>query len=296
MTPAASGILLRAVSGLLFVTMSAIVRSLAGEIPVGELVFFRSLPAVIPLLLYLWWQRELPRGLITRRPGGHALRSLFGCVGIFAGFTCLRFLPLAEAQALGFVSPIFLVLLAGLLLGEVIRPVRWLGVTLGFLGVLVMVAPEMGGGLQSTERLLGAVLALVGALMGALVSFQIRRLGSTESPGAIALYFALVCTAVSLATIPFGWVMPNGHDLVMLLVMGLIGGGAQITMTLAFARTEASVLAPFEYLTMVWALGYGIILFGEWPGVWTMAGAGIVLFAVMLVAQVEGMRRRAATR
>lgn len=294
-----AGIALRVLSGLMFVSMAAIVRLLAGAIPIGELLFFRSLMALPPLLLYLAWRRQLPRGLITRRPGAHALRSLYGCLGMFAGFSALYFLPLAEAQALNFLSPIFVVILAGLLLREGVPAIRWLGVLLGFVGVLVMIAPALltGPAVQDPAgRLTGVAFALLGALTSALGALQIRRLGASETPGAIAFYFALVCGVVSLLTIPLGWVRPDGPTLCLLLAMGLLGGLGQITMTLAFARTPASVLAPFDYLSMLWALGYGILLFDEWPSPWTLAGAAIVVLAVVLVAQMEGRRRSEAMR
>lgn len=297
------GIALRVASGLLFVGMAGMIRMLSGAVPVGQLVFTRSL-LVLPLLLgFMWWRRQLPRALFTHRPRAHALRSLYGVISMFATFVALGMLPLAEAQAIGFASPIFMVLLGGLLLGETITPMRWTGVGLGLAGVLLMVAPALlagpgqAGGEQAIDgdlRLAGAGLALVGALMWALVCFQIRKLGASEEPGTIALYFACSCILASLVTLPFGWTMPAGRDLVLLLAMGLLGGAGQIVVTLAYARTEASALASFEYLPMVWAVLLGVLAFDEWPGPATLAGAAIVLSAVALVARVETRRRAPA--
>lgn len=286
------GIALRVLSGALFVVMSACVRALSGSVPLGQIVFFRSAVAMLPLVLFLWWQNQWPHGLRTSRPGAHALRSMLGCTAMFTSFATLAYLPLAEAQVLGFLAPIVLVILGTLVLRESQRAAKWLAVIIGFAGVVIMAWPRLQvSGLRSGEAV-GVALGVATAILTAFALMQVRRLAQTETTGAIAFYFALVSTLCGLATLPLGWALPAGRDLALLLASGLLGGLAHIAMTVSFQRAEASTLAPFEYLTILWAVGLGLAVFGEMPDASFALATGLVIIAAALVTRDEARRAR----
>jgi drug/metabolite transporter (DMT)-like permease len=161
---------------------------------------------------------------------------------------------------------------------------RLVAVALGFAGVLVMLLPRMDGLGLAGGDLVGVLCAIGSAFCSAAVVIQIRRLARTERPGTIAFYFAALCTLAGLATVPLGWVRPALPDLVLLVMIGLLGGMAQIAMTVSFACAEASLLAPFEYLTIVWSVLFGILLFAEWPALLFYPAALLVVGAAALVA------------
>lgn len=262
--PVRQGMALRVASGMLFVAMGGCVKAVSGDVPLGQIVFFRSFVAMLPLVIFLWWRAEFPAGLRTRRPWGHVLRSGMGAAAMFTSFAAIARLGVAEAVLLGYLAPLFLTLLAVVILGERLTPTRLAGLVLGFAGVLVLTGPEVLAGTEDWDgrRMAGLGLGLATAVLTAGALLQIRRLSSTESPGAIAFYFALVCTLAGLATLPLGWVTPQGPTLWLLIAAGLLGGLAHICMTLSFKLAEASALAPLEYLTLIWAVAIDLALFG----------------------------------
>jgi drug/metabolite transporter (DMT)-like permease len=275
-----AGIALRIASGFLYVAMSAIVRGVSDRVPLGEIVFFRSAFALIPLIGFIALTGTFRVELATRNPIGHFRRSLFGCAAIFLLFASLHDLPLAQAQALMFLSPVFTALLAGLLLNEQVNALRWLAAGLGLSGVLIMLAPKLAPGLGDLSTF-GTLLAAAAALSTSIAYMETRRLTANETSGAIAFYFTLFCAIASLATAPFGWVTPNTADLVLLVMAGVIAGIAQLALTLAIARAPVSLLASFEYLSLLWAAGFGILLFGERPTAVMLAGASLVIAAAL---------------
>ncbi len=287
-----AGIGLRILSGVLFVAMACCVKSLSADVPVGQIVFFRSAVAMVPLVLFLMWCREWPQGLATQRPMGHLVRCVLGCLAMFASFATLGFLPVAEATLLTYLSPLFVVILAGPLLAEHVSPVRWAGVVLGLSGVAILLVPEMAATGAADGRLIGLGLGVLTALLTAGALMQLRRLAQTESPGAIAFYFALVCTLAGFATVPFGWVWPTAGEAALLVGAGLFGGAAHIAMTVSFRYAPASALAPFEYVTVLWAVSSDVLLFGGWPQPAFAGAATLVVFGALLVARQEIARAR----
>lgn len=262
-SPVMQGILLRVLSGLLFAGMIACVKGVSDMVPLGQIVFFRSFVAIGPLVAFLWLTGAFPSGLRTRRPWGHAVRACVGAGAMFTSFAAIARLSVAESTLLGYLAPLFLTLLAVLLLGEFLTKTRIWGLVLGFGGVLVLTAPDiltLGAGMDA-RRLAGFVLALLSAVLTAGALLQIRRLTATEHAGAIAFYFAAVASVGGLATLPLGWVMPTGEGLVLLVLAGVFGGLAHIAMTLSFKLAEASALAPFEYLTLIWAVLTDLFVF-----------------------------------
>ena len=257
------GVILRVLAGLLFAAMSICVKGLSGSTPLGEIVFFRSLFALIPLAVFLWVRSELPSGLATRRPLGHLLRSALGAAAMFASFAAIARLPLAEATLLGYLAPIFTAIASVFILSERMTAGRASGVIIGFSGVVVLFWPELSGGQISSERLSGYLLGLLTGVLTAFALITVRRLNRTESAGSIAFYFIVTSMICGVATLPFGWVMPDLAGIVMLVVAGLFGGLAHIASTIAFRHAEASFLAPFDYLAIIWPVLADLMLFNQ---------------------------------
>lgn len=284
------GIFLRIGATMFFTLMTVCVKWLADAVPLGQVVFYRSVFALIPLVTYLVLTGDFPRGLATRRPKAHVLRCILGCTAMFASFAALRYLPLAHASVIGYLAPILAMLMARPLLGEIVIRTRWISVMFGFFGVMVLVIPEATGVQVDPGYLLGIGLALTMAIFTAGAKIQIRSLALTETAGAIALYFALTCALAGLVTAPFGWVSPTPEQLLYLIGAGAAGGIAHIMMTLALKHSEVSKLAPFEYLALVFAVIADALFFGVVPGVAFYIAAACIVMATLII--VVGDRRQ----
>jgi len=285
------GIALRVLSGVLIAGMYVSVKLIGDRVPLGEIVFFRSFFAIIPLVIFLWLRSEFPSGLRTRRPMAHLLRSSFGVVALFTSFAALARLGVAEAVLLAQLVPILTTIAAVLLLSERLTRWRVLGLALGFSGVLMLVWPELDGSTLENVRLIGIALGLVSAAFSALSLIMVRSLSSTESPGAIALYFVLASMLAALFTLPSGWVVPNYMTLWPLVCTGLFGGFAHIAMTLSFKYAEASRLAPFEYIAIVWPILADLFILQQPLGFSFLLAAPLVILGAV-VASMEGVRRK----
>lgn len=274
------GISLKVLSAFVFTMMAAGLKTLTTRYPVGEIVFFRSIFAMIPLLIWLAWQGDLINAVRTNNVSGHFLRGLIGTSGMYLGFAALSYLPLHDSIAIGYAAPLIAVILAALLLKETVRIYRWTAVGIGFFGVIIMLWPYLkldtfAGGLQAGPGL-GALCALLGAFCSAGATIQVRRLTMSERTGAIVFYFFVLSSGLSLLTIPFGWTLPPLPDLLFFLLVGTLGGIGQILLTESYRYADTSILAPFEYTTMIWALLIGWFIFEDLPTATVMTGAAIV--------------------
>lgn len=284
-----AGIGLQLCATFCFALMSALVRLLADRIPSGEIVFARSFFGLVPVMVWVAWEGRMRTSFITGQPLGHVVRGLVGVGAMWLGFAALAFIPLAEAIAFSYATPLVVVVLAVLLLGEKVPWYRWGLLVVGFGGVLVMLWPSFshagsGGG---HGALLGSALALAGAVGAGFAVTQVRRLLRTETTECIVFYFSLVAALAGLATAPFGWVVPDAGDLAALVGLGLFGGVGQICLTSANRHAPASVVAPFNYATLLWASLFGIALFGEWPQPLVALGALIVVAAGLALVLKE---------
>jgi drug/metabolite transporter (DMT)-like permease len=286
-----TGMLLRILSGFLFAGMSICVKTVSAEIPVGQIVFFRSAFALIPLVVFLWLRAEFPHGLSTQRPLGHLLRSSLGAAAMFASFASIARLPLAEATLLTYLSPAFTSVAGVLLLSEKVTGWRIGGVLLGLAGVLVLVWPELGHVDMDAGRMWGYIWGLLMGILTAFALIMVRSLSRTENPGAIAFYFVIASMIGGVATVPFGWVMPEGFAFSILILAGLYGGFAHIAMTLSFRHAEASLLAPFEYLAILWPILADLLLF-DMPISSAFLTALPLVIAGAALAAIESRRRR----
>lgn len=255
------GITLRVLSGVLFAGMFVCVKAAGPGVPLGEIVFFRSFFAVFPLVAFLWARGEFPQGLATRKPVQHLMRASFGAASLFLSFAALVYLSLAEALLIAQLSPILMAAFAVIFLSEKATVWRVVGVLVGFGGVVVLVWPELGRGSADSTRLLGVGLGVLSAVLSAMALIMVRKLNQTESPGAIAFYFVVASMVGALLTVPWGWILPNPTTTALLIGSGLFGGCAHIALTLSFRYTEASRLAPFEYLALLWPILADVFLF-----------------------------------
>lgn len=291
------GIFLKVLSALAFTGMSGLVKYIgtgqsAMPIPLGQLVFFRSLFALMPVLLWLAYARPLSAAFATRNLKGHVRRGLIGSAGMFFGFAGLTYLPLPDATAISYAAPLLSVVLAWLILKEVIRVYRWTAVIIGLVGVIIMLLPHLRVPTDAVapDAWKGVVFALGGAVCAAFATIEVRKLTATEHTGAIVVYFSLTTTTLSLVTWAFGtvnpaysWVWPPARDFALLAMVGFLGGLGQILMTHCYRFADASIIAPFDYSSMVWALLIGWFVFGQIPDVLVLIGASVVIASGIFV-------------
>lgn len=284
----ARGIILMLLAVTVFSVMSGFVKA-ADRVPAGQAVFFRSACALPVIMLWLWWRGDLTHGLRTQNYSGHIFRSVAGTIAMGLGFAGLKFLPLPEVTALRFVTPILIVIFAALLLGERIRLVRIAAVLTGLLGVLIILWPRLGAGLAGagTREMVGVVMVLGSAGFAAFAQIFIKRMAAVEKTAAIVFYFSMTSMILSLMSLPFGWVWPTGAELGFLVGAGLVGGVGQILLTSSYRFAEASVLAPFTYVAMIWALLIGYFAFDEVPTVMMLAGAVLIIMSGVAIVLRE---------
>lgn len=296
------GIALKIASVAIFVGMSSCIKA-AGQVPAGQIVFFRSFFAILPILVMLAWQRELRFALVTKRPLSHIMRGVVGVTSMGLGFFALTRLPLPEAITLNYAQPLLVVIFSVLFLGEAIRIYRWSAVVIGLVGVCIVSWPKLtlfgaGGGLDNQEAI-GALAALAGAAVSAVALLLVRNLVGTEKSTTIVLWFSLTSSAAGLLSLPFGWEPLSGEQAAFLVAAGICGGVAQILMTEAYRYAEASTVAPFEYTSMILGIAVGYLAFGEIPTLHMIVGGAIVVAAGLFIIWRErrlGIERAGARK
>jgi len=280
----AKGIALKLASLLLFALMSALIRGFGDTVPVGQVVFFRSVFAIVPVVIIYAARRELVTAVRTHRLPGHLGRGVISICAMFLSFASLARLPLIDATAISFAAPLIVVALAALILKERVRGYRWGAVAIGFVGVIVMLTPYLDlGGAAASGPAIGALFALLAAFCNAGTVIETRRLTDTESTAAIVFYFSLFCTLAGLLTLPFAWHPPTGLEFAKLVAIGVLAGAAHILLTEGYRFAPASLLAPFEYTAMVWASVLGYAMLGEMPTPAVLLGAAIIAASGLFV-------------
>lgn len=227
---------------------------------------------------------ELRTGWKTPNPVGHFWRGLIGTSAMGLGFTGLGLLPLPEVTAIGYAAPLLVVVFASMFLNEQVGVYRLSAVMLGMIGVLIVLSPRLSiGASLSTGETLGAVVVLMGAVFAALAQVFVRKLVQTEGTAAIVFWFSITSAMLSLLSLPWGWTMPTAGVFVMLIMAGLLGGLGQIFLTSSYRYADASLVAPFDYTSMILALIIGYFVFGEVPTGTMLLGASIVISAGVLI-------------
>lgn len=288
---------LKIASIFLFVILASLIKHLGQDYPAGELAFLRAFLGLGPVLAFYAWRGELAGVWRTQRIGGHILRGSIAVSGTFFFIGAYARLPMVDVTAIGLLAPLIMVVFAAWFLKERVHVYRWSAVGIGFVGALLMLFPYLGLTMHAvtSTMMIGVLLAFLNAVCAAGASTQIRRLSETESTASIVVYFSLFVALAGLATLPFGWRVPQTQEeLLLLIVLGLIGGFGQIFHTASYRFASPSLLAPFDYTAMIWAFVIGYFFFGELPTLYLIGGALIVSGAGLFVIWRErqlGLKR-----
>ena len=288
-------VVLKVTAVFLFMVMAALVKAATQSVPAGQALFFRAFFSLPVIIVWLVFTGDLREGLIPKKLSGHIWRGIFGTTSMGLTFAGLSILPLPEVTAIGYATPIFTVLLAAVFLGERFRLIRMTAVLMGLVGVMVVMWPRLTVGNIGDAATIGAIMVLIAAIMRALVQIFLRQMVKTEHTSAIVFWFMATAAIMSLFTIPFGWVRPDSTETVLLVSAGVIGGIAQILVTSGYRFGAASLLAPFDYTSMIFAILIGWVVFAELPTSTMLIGSLFVIAGGALIIWRErqlGLERR----
>jgi drug/metabolite transporter (DMT)-like permease len=279
MTPNARGAALVSIGSLTLVVMATLVKHLGGRISSFEILFFRSFIGFL-FILPLFFRNPL-EPLRTQRPGMHLVRGATGAVGNICFFWTITHMLLADAMALQFARPLFMIPLAMIFLADFAGWRRSSVSIVGFLGILLYTRPFTAG--FQPDALIGAA----GALFGGLVVVCIKRLATTEPTRIIMFYYAFWTTVFALGPALYLWVTPTLAELALLALVGLLGISGQACITHGFAEGEASALVPLDYSRILYSALLGFLLFAELPGPWSIAGMALIVMSSLYLVLME---------
>lgn len=271
-------------SALVFSSVSVLIKIAGQDIPPAELVFFRCLFGLIVIVPFV--ARDGLNAFRTARPGLHILRVICAAIGMNCGFYAMTHLDLATAVALGYTRPLFMIILAVILLGEVVRWRRGLATLVGFLGVLII--------LQPTEVPVGlpAIAALVAALAVAGAMSVVRQQAAVDGPATIMVWFGVGTAVLTALPAYFVWETPQGSQWVLLIALGIMASIGQYLMIKAFTYGEATVMNPIDYLQILLAAVAGYFVFNEVPTIWTGVGATVIVASTLYILLREAALKK----
>ena len=252
----------------------------SGDYPTGQVMLFRGFFGIIPTF-FLIPRERIKTFYKTKRPKEHFFRCIMGLMALVAIFIALRKLPLAIVVSLSFSAPLFITILSIFLLSEKVGIYRWLAVLIGFVGVIIITEP----GIEEMNYLY--LLPIIFCVGMSFVTITIRKLSSTEPIWLISIFFSIMILIASLMTIPFGWVMPNFHDFILLSLVGIMGGSANLFLTQSYKLSEVSLVAPLKYLSLIFAIIFGYLIWNEVPTTKTLIGASLVVSASLIIFRRE---------
>jgi drug/metabolite transporter (DMT)-like permease len=276
--------LLMVASAGLFALMAVVIRFASSQLHPFEIAFFRSTFGALFALPLLFVHG--PSLLLTPKLGFYILRCTIGVGSMLAGFWAIVNLPLAEAIALSYSSPLFVTIGAVLFLGEIVRARRWSAVVAGFIGVLVIVRPG------SATFAAGSLVALFAAAMSGAVTISIKFLSRSEPADRIVLLTTLLWVPLTLPAALAVWEWPQPGIWPWLVLSGALGTGGHYCWTRALRLADASLLAPLSYLQLLIVAVLAWWLFGEGIDHYTVIGAGIIIGASLYIAQREARLAR----
>lgn len=285
-THTARGILLMVVAVLFFTTMDAVAKGLVGGYPLLQVIFFRFAGQIVLVLLIL--RGATGPALRTRFAGLHLARAVLQFATVTLFFASLTYIGLAEAQALADINPVLITLGAALFLGERLGRDRLFGVVLAMIGAMIVIRP--GSGVLTLPALL-PVAAAVCYAGSALIT---RRVGPFETPWTAMIYTAAFGTLASGVILPVLWVDIDPADLWRFAALGVLGTVAQLCIIRSFSLAEAAAVAPFAYAGILFAIGWGIVLYGDYPDPATLLGALVIVSAGLYVWRQETRAPRTA--
>ena len=269
------GLLYMFLSVCTFSVMDLLVKW-SGDYPTGQVLFFRGFFGILPTY-FLIPKDKLRTFYKTKRPKEHLFRCIIGLVALVAIVIALRELPLAVVVSLSYAAPLFITILSILLLSEKVGIFRWAAVLIGFIGVIVISEPGF------KEMNLLYFLPIIFCIGMAFVTIAIRKLSTTEPIWLISIFFTITISIAGLTTIPMGWVMPNFQDFILLALIGVTGGAANLLLTQSYKLSEVSLVAPLKYLSLVFAVIFGYMIWNETPDLKTLVGTTLVIFSSFVV-------------
>ena len=252
----------------------------SSDYPTGEVLFFRGFFGLLPTY-FLIPKNKLRTFYTTKRSKEHLFRCLMGLMALIAIVVALRELPLAVVVSLSYAAPLFITVLSIFLLSEKVGIFRWLAVLIGFVGVIIIAEP----GFKGMNYLY--FLPLIFCIGMAFVTITIRKLSTTEPIWLISIFFTITISIAGLATIPMGWKMPNFQDFILLTLIGVTGGSANLFLTQSYKLSEVSLVAPLKYLALVFAIFFGYFIWNEIPTIKTLIGASLVVLASLIIFKRE---------
>ena len=248
--------------------------------PLGQVIFFRGFFGLV-LYYFVIPKERLKDFYLTKRPMLHFSRCFFGLMALLSIFTALRNLPLATVVSISFAAPIFTTIFSIFFLSEKVGYFRWLAVFVGFVGIIIISEP----GLSSLN--VYYIFPVIFVLGMSYVAISIRQLSSTEPVWLISLYFSAAITLAGLFTIPYGWLMPNLIDLILLSLIGIFGGVANLWLGQSYKFSEVSLVTPLKYLALVFAIIFGYLIWDEIPTIKTLVGATLVIVSSIIIFRRE---------
>ena len=255
------------------------------DYPIGQVLFFRGFFGII-FYFFIIPRERLHNFYQTKRAGLHLLRCLSGLIALVSIFIALRELPLATVVSISFASPIFATILSIFFLSEKVGIFRWLAVVIGFIGILVITEPGI------TELNIYYIFPIIFCLGLSYVAITIRQLSSTEPVWLISFYFSFSITLLSLFTIPQGWVMPSFNHFILLSLVGIFGGVANLWLSQSYKYSEVSLVTPLKYLALVFAIFFGYLIWGEVPTIKTLMGAFLVIISTLIIFRREIYKKK----
>lgn len=279
------GVLLMSLAAFLWVLHDTISKWVMDDYSIYQVLLLRTIFSLLPIAIVL--RRE--GGMVRLRSSKVWICLGRGCLAVacFMLFlAALPLMPLTDIFAIVMSAPLLISALSALLLKEAVGIRRWIAVLIGFSAVLVMVRP--GGHMDPTA----ALLVMGSVVTYALAMIMTRRLGTTESAGAMTFYSALVFLAVGLIAAPFTWIQPTPIGLLLMAATGLLAGSAQYCLTEAFRIAPPSVVAPFEYTSLVWAMLFGFLVWGDVPTKLVLASAAVIIASGIYVLHDEKTIKR----
>jgi drug/metabolite transporter (DMT)-like permease len=252
----------------------------SSDYPTGEVLFFRGFFGLLPTY-FLIPKNKLKTFYTTERSKEHLFRCLMGLMALIAIVVALRELPLAVVVSLSYAAPLFITVLSIFLLSEKVGVFRWLAVIIGFIGVIIIAEP----GFKGMNYLY--FLPLIFCIGMAFVTITIRKLSTTEPIWLISIFFTITISIAGLATIPMGWKMPNFQDFILLALIGVTGGSANLFLTQSYKLSEVSLVAPLKYLALVFAIFFGYFIWSEIPTIKTLIGASLVVLSSLIIFRRE---------
>ena len=248
--------------------------------PLGQVLFFRGFFGMV-IYFFLIPKDRIKNFYYTKRPGLHLLRCSSGLIALIAIFIALRNLPLATVVSISFAAPIFTTIFSIFLLSEKVGLYRWLAVLVGFIGILIITEPGL------TNFNLYFIFPIIFCLGLSYVAIAIRQLSTTEPVWLISLNFSAMITLASFFTIPYGWIMPDFRDFILLSLIGVFGGVANLWLSQSYKFSEVSLVTPLKYLALVFAIIFGYFIWDEIPTIKTLFGALLVIISSIVIFRRE---------